>query len=120
MNCMGRWLKFLFLSFAMVFSLCSAASGQCASANVDVVAFNDLNQDLNDYAVIFEDAGAHLAGCNSTAANALRAKIRNTLPDHWPAVQFWDSGRCLPAMAEWRQREFHICSRDSPLQRGAA
>jgi Putative Ig domain len=90
MNCMGRWLKFLFLSFAMVFSLCSAASGQtCASDSVDTSA-NNANVSLNDYAVIFADAATN---CAAKADVALRTKLQNIIgldlnnPNHHTDLQ---------------------------------
>jgi MBG domain-containing protein/Big-like domain-containing protein/chitobiase/beta-hexosaminidase-like protein/IPT/TIG domain-containing protein len=87
--------------FVTIFFLCGAAAGQsnCASAGLNVVTINGLNQDLNDYAVIFADSAGdseHLP-CNSIAANALIAKIRNTLAAG-PQLNF---GKSVDAYQQW-------------------
>src|SRR5260370_2811692 len=86
-------LLFSIFIFMTLFFLCGGAAGQsCASAGLNVVTINGLNQDLNDYALIFVDSSAdpdHLP-CNSIAANALIATIRNTL-SAGPQVNFLHS-----------------------------
>jgi hypothetical protein len=86
MSYTSQWLKFSFLTFAVILFLSGLAAGQCAAnangfSDTAIESGDQAPTDtvLNAYATIFIDADPRAGSfCNSVAATHLRNKLANT------------------------------------------